>query len=79
MAAGTTTLAGLTDDGAAEAVLAAAAAHTSPAGQARAAALPCPYGDGTTGLQIAALLADERTHALLEPSQPDFTDGLLPW
>ncbi|MCZ2827827.1 UDP-N-acetylglucosamine 2-epimerase (non-hydrolyzing) [Modestobacter sp. VKM Ac-2986] len=77
--AGTTTLAGLTDDGAAEAVLAAAAAHTSAAGQARAAALPCPYGDGTTGAQVAAILADERTDALLELTEPDFTDGRLPW
>ena len=77
--AGTTTLAGLADDRAAEAVLAAAARHTSPAGQTRAASLPCPYGDGTTGAQIAAVLADERTDALLELTEPDFTDGRLPW
>ena len=77
--AGTTTLAGLTDDRAAEAVLAAAARHTSAAGQARAASLPCPYGDGTSGAQIAAILADERTDALLELTEPDFTDGRLPW
>jgi UDP-N-acetylglucosamine 2-epimerase (non-hydrolysing) len=77
--AGTTTLAGLGDDGAAAAVLAAAAAHTSPEGQARAAAAPCPYGDGTTGTQVAAVLADERTDALLALTEPDFTDGRLPW
>jgi UDP-N-acetylglucosamine 2-epimerase (non-hydrolysing) len=77
--AGTTTLAGLADDDAAAAVLAAAEAHTSPAGQARAAALPCPYGDGTTGRQIAAVLGDERTDALLALTEPDYTDGRLPW
>ncbi|MGY1698482.1 non-hydrolyzing UDP-N-acetylglucosamine 2-epimerase [Geodermatophilus sp. SYSU D00766] len=77
--AGTTTLAGLADDSAADAVLAAAAAHTSPRGQAHAAALPCPYGDGTTGAQVAALLADEVTDALLALDEPDFTDGSLPW
>lgn len=77
--AGTTTLAGLADDGAADAVLAAAAAHTTPAAQARAAALPCPYGDGTAGAQIAAVLADERTDALLRLAEPDYTGGRLPW
>jgi UDP-N-acetylglucosamine 2-epimerase (non-hydrolysing) len=77
--AGTTTLAGLADDSAADAVLTAAAAHTAPEGQARAAALPCPYGDGTTGAQVAALLADEATDALLALEEPDFTDGSLPW
>ncbi len=77
--AGTTTLAGLADDTAADAVLTAAARHTGPEGQARAAALPCPYGDGTTGRQVAALLADEATDALLAVEEPDFTDGRLPW
>ena len=77
--AGTTTLAGLTDDRAAAAVLAAAADHTSPEGQDRAATVPCPYGDGTTGAQVAAVLADERTDALLALDEPDFTDGSLPW
>jgi UDP-N-acetylglucosamine 2-epimerase (non-hydrolysing) len=77
--AGTTTLAGLADDRAADAVLAAAARHTAPEGQARAAALPCPYGDGTTGPRVAALLADEATDALLAIEEPDFTDGRLPW
>ncbi len=77
--AGTTTLAGLADDRAADAVLAGAARHTAPEGQARAAALPCPYGDGTTGARVAALLADEATDALLAIEEPDFTDGRLPW
>jgi UDP-N-acetylglucosamine 2-epimerase (non-hydrolysing) len=77
--AGTTTLASLADDSAADAVLAAAARHTTPAEQARAASLPCPYGDGTTGPQVAAILADEATDALLAIEEPDFTDGRLPW
>jgi UDP-N-acetylglucosamine 2-epimerase (non-hydrolysing) len=77
--AGTTTLAGLTDDRAAAAVLDAAAAHTSPEGQARAASLPCPYGDGTTGPRVAAVLTDPRTDALLALEEPDHTDGRLPW
>ncbi|RBY84299.1 non-hydrolyzing UDP-N-acetylglucosamine 2-epimerase [Blastococcus sp. TF02A-26] len=77
--AGTTTLASLADDSAADAVLAAAARHTAPAELARAASLPCPYGDGTTGPQVAAILADEATDALLAIEEPDFTDGRLPW
>ena len=77
--AGTTTLAGLADDHAADAVLAAAARHTTAEAQTRAAALPCPYGDGTTGVRVAALLADEATDALLAIEEPDFTDGRLPW
>ena len=77
--AGTTTLAGLADDDAAERVLAAALAHASAGGQARAAALPCPYGDGTAGVQVAEILGDEGTDALLALTEPDFTDGRLPW
>ena len=69
--AGTTTLAGLADDTASDAVLAAALAHASPAGQAHAASSPCPYGDGTAGRQIAAILADETTDALLALPEPD--------
>ena len=77
--AGTTTLAGLADDDAAVRVLDAALAHASPKGQARAAALPCPYGDGTTGVRVAEILGDQRTDALLALTEPDFTDGRLPW
>lgn len=77
--AGTTTLAGLADDGAPAAVLAAAAGHTSPAGQERAATAPCPYGDGRAGVRVAAVLADPATDRLLELTEPDFTDGRLPW
>lgn len=77
--AGTTTLAGLADEAAAAAVLAAAAAHVSAAGQHRADTLPCPYGDGTAGTRIAEILAAESTDALLALTEPDFTDGHLPW
>jgi UDP-N-acetylglucosamine 2-epimerase (non-hydrolysing) len=77
--AGTTTLAGLADDRAAAAVLRAATGHTSPEGQEQADTAPCPYGDGTTGRQVAAVLADPRTDALLALDEPDFTDGRLPW
>jgi len=77
--AGTTTLAALTDDDAAAAVLAAAEAHTRPEAQRHAAALPCPYGDGTTGRRIAEVLADPATDPLLGLPEPDFTDGRLPW
>ncbi len=77
--AGTTTLAGLAGDDAVDAVLAAAQRHTAPGEQERAAALPCPYGDGTTGARIADVLADEATDALLALDEPDCTDGRLPW
>ncbi|MGY1615705.1 non-hydrolyzing UDP-N-acetylglucosamine 2-epimerase [Geodermatophilus sp. SYSU D00691] len=77
--AGTTTLATLADDGAAAAVLAAAEAHTRPEAQQRAAALPCPYGDGSSGRRIAEVLADPATDRLLALPEPDFTDGRLPW
>ncbi|SOE00253.1 non-hydrolyzing UDP-N-acetylglucosamine 2-epimerase [Blastococcus haudaquaticus] len=77
--AGTTTLAGLADDDAPAGILAAAEAHATPEAQARAAALPCPYGDGTTGVRVAEILADPRTDALLALTEPDFTDGRLPW
>jgi UDP-N-acetylglucosamine 2-epimerase (non-hydrolysing) len=77
--AGTTTLATLADDGAADAVLAAAQEHTTAGAQQRADELPCPYGDGTTGRRIAEILADPRTDDLLALTEPDFTDGRLPW
>ena len=79
MEAGTTTLAGLAGDDASAGVLDAAVRHTRPAEQERAASLPCPYGDGTTGARIAEILADEGTSALLALDEPDFTGGRLPW
>lgn len=77
--AGTTTLASLASDDAAAAVLDAAVRHTTFAAQQRAAVLPCPYGEGTTGPRIAQILAAETTDALLALDEPDFTDGRLPW
>jgi UDP-N-acetylglucosamine 2-epimerase (non-hydrolysing) len=77
--AGTTTLAALSDDDAAGLVLAAAEAHARPEAQRRAVDLPCPYGDGTSGQRIAAVLSDPVTDALLALPEPDFTDGRLPW
>jgi UDP-N-acetylglucosamine 2-epimerase (non-hydrolysing) len=67
-----------TDD---EAARALAAAHrlTEPATLAWIAALPCPYGDGTTGTQVAAVLADPASDALLALDEPDCTDGHRPW
>jgi UDP-N-acetylglucosamine 2-epimerase (non-hydrolysing) len=76
--AGTTSLVSLADDGATARLLGAAEEHTTQEGQQRAATLPCPYGDGTTGRQVAAILADERTDALLALTEPDYTNG-LPW
>jgi UDP-N-acetylglucosamine 2-epimerase (non-hydrolysing) len=77
--AGTTSLVSLADGAATERLLAAAEEHTAPDGQHRAATLPCPYGDGTTGSRIADILADERTDELLALTEPDFTGGRLPW
>jgi UDP-N-acetylglucosamine 2-epimerase (non-hydrolysing) len=77
--AGTTSLVSLAHDAAAERLLAAAEEHTTPDGQLRAATLPCPYGEGTTGRQVATILADERTDALLALAEPDFSGGHLPW
>jgi UDP-N-acetylglucosamine 2-epimerase (non-hydrolysing) len=77
--AGTTSLAGLASDDASAGVLEAAVRHTRPAEQERAASLPCPYGDGSTGARIADVLLDEGTDVLLSLDEPDFTDGRLPW
>lgn len=76
---GSTVLGGLTSDLEAESVLAAALRLTGPAEQTRIAALPCPYGDGTTGEQIAQILSTSATSALLELVEPDFTAGGRPW
>ena len=77
--AGAAVLTGITTDE--EAARAVAAAHrlTEPAALRRIAALPCPYGDGTTGRQVAAVLADPATDALLALDEPDCTDGFRPW
>lgn len=76
---GTAVLTGITSDAEAQRALAAAHRLSSPAEQARVAAVPCPYGDGTTGLRVAELLSDPATDALLELTEPDCTDGRRPW
>lgn len=76
---GSTVLTGLTSDAEAERALAAARQLSSPAEQERVAALPCPYGDGTTGRRVAELLADPAISRLLRLTEPDFTDGRRPW
>ena len=77
--AGSAVLTGITSDD--EAARAVAAAHrlAGDAELARIAALPCPYGDGTTGPRVAAILADQATDALLALDEPDCTDGTRPW
>ena len=77
--AGSAVLTGITSDD--EAARAVAAAHrlAGDAELARIAALPCPYGDGTTGPRVAAILADPATDALLALDEPDCTDGTRPW
>ena len=76
---GSTVLSGLTGDAEADRAAEAAARLVQAGELARIDALPCPYGDGTTGRQVAAILADPATDALLELVEPDFTDGALPW
>ncbi|HEY8533584.1 MAG TPA: UDP-N-acetylglucosamine 2-epimerase (non-hydrolyzing) [Micromonospora sp.] len=76
---GATVLCGLASDADDERALAAASQLASPAEQERVAALPCPYGDGTTGPRVATLLADPRLTELLRLTEPDYTDGRRPW
>ena len=42
---------------------------TTPSELARIAAVPCPYGDGTTGAQVVAALEDPSLRALLTPTR----------
>ena len=77
--AGTTTLAGLADDDAAARVL--EAARRTPPRRARPAPPRCPAPTATAppASRVAEILGDERTDALLALTEPDFTDGRLPW
>ncbi len=70
--AGTSALTGL-DAGRA---LAAARSFVDPIAQRRAAAAPCPYGDGHVGPRIASVLADPATRALVTVTEPDLTTTL---
>ncbi|GAA0810073.1 non-hydrolyzing UDP-N-acetylglucosamine 2-epimerase [Spirilliplanes yamanashiensis] len=76
---GAAVLTGITSDDEAARALAAAQRLAAPDALARVAALPCPYGDGATGLRVAAVLADPATDALLTLDEPDYTDGTRPW
>ncbi|MDQ1288690.1 MAG: hypothetical protein QG622_2256 [Actinomycetota bacterium] len=72
-------LTGITSDDEASTAAEAARRLAEPVELERIAGLPCPYGDGTTGPQVAAILADPATTPLLELTEPDFTDGTRPW
>jgi UDP-N-acetylglucosamine 2-epimerase (non-hydrolysing) len=74
VAAGASVLTGL----AADPALAAVESLCQPAEQRRVAALPCPYGDGTTGQRVARLLADPAIHPLLRLEEPDFVGKAPP-
>ena len=45
---------------------------TTPSELARIAAVPCPYGDGTTGAQVVAALEDPSLRSLLVPTEPAY-------
>jgi UDP-N-acetylglucosamine 2-epimerase (non-hydrolysing) len=76
---GAAVLTGITTDDEGDRAVAAAVRLAAPGELARIAALPCPYGDGTTGPRVAAVLADPATDALLALEEPDCTDGSRPW
>jgi UDP-N-acetylglucosamine 2-epimerase (non-hydrolysing) len=76
---GAAVLTGITTDDEADRAVAAAHRLAAPDSLRRIAALPCPYGDGTTGARVAAILADPDTQPLLSLDEPDCTDGSRPW
>lgn len=66
------------DDGEALAMTASLELTTDES-QRRVAELPCPYGDGTTGRQVAQILGDPSSDELLVLREPNFINGDLPW
>lgn len=72
--AGTAVLAGVSK----EKVLTAAERLLGDEAQAHAANVPCPYGVGDTGEQIARVLTGPDVDDLLKLDEPDYTDGSLP-
>ncbi|MDX6204948.1 MAG: hypothetical protein QOF39_1005 [Frankiales bacterium] len=68
VAAGTAVLTGMSADR----VLQAVARLTTAAELARIAAVPCPYGDGTTGAQVVAALEDVGLRRALAPAEPSY-------
>jgi UDP-N-acetylglucosamine 2-epimerase (non-hydrolysing) len=61
-----------------ERALAAVRRLSAPEEQHRVAALPCPYGDGTTGRRVAQLLAAPEIDRLLEIDEPNFVGKAPP-
>jgi UDP-N-acetylglucosamine 2-epimerase (non-hydrolysing) len=59
-------------------VMAAVRDLTRPAILERIAAMPCPYGDGTTAARVVEALADPGLLSLLRPREPELADGLPP-
>lgn len=76
---GSAVLATLASVESAQVALAASLQLTADDAQRRVAALPCPYGDGSTGVQVARVLAHASSDELLEPREPNFVNGALPW
>jgi UDP-N-acetylglucosamine 2-epimerase (non-hydrolysing) len=68
VAAGTAVLTGMDS----ARVLEAVDRLTTPSELARIAAVPCPYGDGTTGAQVVSALEDSRLRSLLIPAEPAY-------
>jgi UDP-N-acetylglucosamine 2-epimerase (non-hydrolysing) len=68
VAAGTTVLTGMSSSR----VLEAAARMTTPSELTRIAAVPCPYGDGTTGAQVVAALDEPSLRSVLVPTEPAY-------
>jgi UDP-N-acetylglucosamine 2-epimerase (non-hydrolysing) len=76
---GSSSLHGIDDETSISHALASALAFITPEQQTRVNALACPYGDGTTGPQVADLLHQPHVQALLTLREPDYTGGQLPW
>jgi UDP-N-acetylglucosamine 2-epimerase (non-hydrolysing) len=75
VAAGTSVLTGMDADR----VLEAVAKLTTPSELERIAAVPCPYGDGTTSAQVVSALADPALLSVLTPREPSYDpDQQLP-
>lgn len=59
-------------------VMAAVRDLSEPAMLERIAAMPCPYGDGTTAARVVEALADPVLLSLLTPREPELAEGLPP-
>lgn len=76
---GSAVLATLASDDGQALAMAASLRLTTDESQRRVADLPCPYGDGTTGRQVARILSDPSSDELLVLREPNFVNGDLPW